>query len=1025
MILLQGLLLLVTALHADITPAQEVQGGTLRGSVYDFDLQVPLAQVRVSIVEALLTTVSSDAGMFVFENVPPGVYTVSFVKSGYDRQVRSDVLVTAGELTDLRVEMAAEVIEMEELVVTGADLLAGTEFEALDIRAESVSLQDAISAELITKAGVTDVSGALRLVVGASVVEGKYATVRGLSDRYTGTTLNSIRVPSADPRKRAVQIDLFPTGTLDSVTVTKTFTPDLQGDFTGGGVDIVTKSFPDQPILSVKLGFEHDSNATGNSDFLTYRGGGVDTLGRAGSDRDLPAEAAILENPDLPSLGSINFSPNPSERDMKAALAYDLATESFAPAMGVETTEPGLNPRLSIVGGNRYDVGGDDLVGFIAALTYRTENDFYQDGENNTVGISGIGGGEANVAVTRRSDSKGTEGVLIGGLASAFWEPNEGNSLALKLIANQSAEDIARFQVGPTANNQLEQNQTLHYVERDVASAQLLWNRVSDRWTLDGYGAYNTTSQYEPDVRFFRNDFDPDTGRSSPPFGTGSATAADNTRRIWRDGTEDNYQIGADLVFPFTQWTDSEGQVKGGLRTDRTDREYDQSSFFYDFALPQFGYPFQPGAICNFDKGLGYTASPRGDLWTDVFTDDDRVGLAPEEVFCDFFLDFGITDPQPTPAANQLLWVVRPLKNDIPYTGEQNIDAAYGMTELPLSQNFELIFGARYETTDISILPESDRDDGKVRIIVETSPGNFAIEEVPAEEAAADIDEGDLLPSAGIAWELQPAMNLRGSWSQTIARPTFRELAPVATQEFLLGESFTGNPDLQLSHVTNYDLRWEWFYQPGEVLAASVFYKDIEDPIEFVSFTTSGERVFVQPVNFETGSIQGFEVEARASFGQFADSLEGLGAGFNYTYLDSEVDVPEAFQDPLGLGVEETSRSLQGQPEYIFNFNVTYDNARSGTKLGLFYNLTGETLLTGQAKGEDAVPNVFQEPLGLLNFTFSQRLGRERDWSVTFKAKNILQEDRRSVYRLPDGTEITKTERETPLRLSLGFTWSL
>jgi hypothetical protein len=87
--------------------------------------------------------------------------------------------------------------------------------------------------------------------------------------------------------------------------------------------------------------------------------------------------------------------------------------------------------------------------------------------------------------------------------------------------------------------------------------------------------------------------------------------------------------------------------------------------------------------------------------------------------------------------------------------------------------------------------------------------------------------------------------------------------------------------------------------------------------------------------------------------------------------------------------------------------------------------VTGETLLTGQAKGEDAVPNVFQEPQGLLNFTFSQRLGARRNWSVNFKATNILQEKKQSLYRLPDGTEIVKTERETPLRLTLAFIWSL
>src|SRR6185369_7065936 len=132
---------------------------------------------------------------------------------------------------------------------------------------------------------------ALKFVVGASVVGGKYAVVRGLLDRYTGTTLNGVKVPSADPRRRAVQMDLFPTGTIESVTVTKTFTPDLQGDFTGGGVDIRTRSVPDGPLLAGSVGAEYNTKASGNDRFLSYPGGGARYLGFAGSERDLPEAA--------------------------------------------------------------------------------------------------------------------------------------------------------------------------------------------------------------------------------------------------------------------------------------------------------------------------------------------------------------------------------------------------------------------------------------------------------------------------------------------------------------------------------------------------------------------------------------------------------------------------------------------------------------------------------------------------------------------------------------------------------------
>jgi hypothetical protein len=238
------LLLALAVCLAALLPASAQSPGSVRGVVVDRDFGTPLEGARVSVAGTTLAVLSNAQGSFLFDRVPPGSYTLVVSKDGFERLVLPGVTVLPGQLADVRAELDAEVLEMDELRVGGEDLLADSEAGLLEVRAESLVLQDSISAELIGKAGVSDAAGALKLVAGASVVGGKYATVRGLSDRYTGTTLNGIRVPSPDPRRRAVQVDLFPTGTIDSVTVTKTFTPDLQGDFTGGGVDIRTKASP-------------------------------------------------------------------------------------------------------------------------------------------------------------------------------------------------------------------------------------------------------------------------------------------------------------------------------------------------------------------------------------------------------------------------------------------------------------------------------------------------------------------------------------------------------------------------------------------------------------------------------------------------------------------------------------------------------------------------------------------------------------------------------------------------------------
>ncbi len=1008
-----GLLLLPAIAHA-------AESGGLRGSVYDRDFEVPLGEAQLSVLEAHAGAVTSADGSFLFERLPPGVYTVRVAKPGYETQLLEDVVVVGGRLTDLRVDLVSEVIDMDELVVTGADLLADTELGVLELRAESLTLEDSISSEAISKAGVADVAGALKLVVGASVVEGKYATVRGLSDRYTGTTLNGVRVPSADPRRRAVQVDMFPTGTIESVTVTKTFTPDKLGDFTGGGVDIKTKAIPDKRVLAFTLSTEYDSFATNNSSFLRYAAGGVESLGFHRSDRNLPP--AALE-PLPKSLTALGIGFDPAAEDIEAAAAFDAFAHSFAPTMGVSREAPGANSGYALVAGNRYELGGKPL-GVMTALTYTHKYELYEDGLNNSGRISVAG---TPPAVTERTESLGTEEVLWSGLANFSLTPDPEHEISLKLIYNHSATDEARFQETTIDSTEdkvsVEQNQTLHYTERAVGSTQLHGlHHLGDFWSagepaasdlsLDWVLSYNFTRQEEPDVRFFRNYFEFDfvTGMGSA-LSVANTTAPERTRRIFREIEEDNVQGAVNAVLPFDQWSGLQGEVRAGLYDDETDRDFFERSFHYNFA-PQAGSFFNPTLFENLAHASFQTEDPEG-LWTDAFASPDNIGLATNRC----------SEPPANPtfadcaALNQLLWILEPRGDDVDYTGDQQIKAAYAMADLPLLAKLTLVAGARYETTSMSVVPTSAT--GLVDTIETRPSGDRAIVEVPQEEMSAEIDEHSLLPSVGLIYEIIPNMKLRGSWSETIARPTFRELAPVATEEFLAGDAYIGNPDLVLSDIENTDLRWEWFRRPGQLFAVSLFRKEITNPIELINFS-SGSNGFIRPLNYERGDVSGGELEVRSGFGELADWLDGLAVGANYTLLDSEVEVPEQEQAALRtFGLDEEVRRLQGQPEYLLNAHLTYDNERIGTSVGAFYNIVGETLLTGAARGEDGSPSVFSKPFVTLDMKATQRL--QKHLSLSLSAKNMLRDEIVTVYRTPDDAETVKTKRRTAFRGSVAL----
>ncbi|HZN55253.1 MAG TPA: TonB-dependent receptor [Candidatus Polarisedimenticolaceae bacterium] len=979
---------------APALPQTASQPGAIRGSAHDKDFDAPLARVRVTLVEELLATATDADGRFLFERVPPGTYTLSFTKDGYERTVVSGVVVAPGQVAEVRAEMTSEVVDMEEMVVKGEDLLAGSELGLLEIRAEATVVQDAISSDLIGQAGASDAAGALKLVVGATVTDGKYATVRGLSDRYTGTTLNGVRLPSADPRKRAVNIDIFPTGTIESMTVTKTFTPDLQGDFTGGGVDIKTKSVPDETMLSVSLGTEHNTSATGNDAFLTYDGGGINPSGFDDGDRNLPAVAHEA----LPRFP--RFSANPPPEEIAASQAYDELTRAFEPVIGTSRDAPGPNRTLTVLYGDKKTFAKGGTLGWMTALSYANKYFFYEDGVNNTAYVSVAG--QPMTLAKARADSQGVEELLIGLLGSVTFRPSDTDELTLRIVGNQSVDDEARFQSEDQGSSLIEQNQTLRYTERSLGSAQLLGKHTFSKIAFDWLAAFNTTRQEEPDVRFFRNLFDQSNQVATRPA---NSTDAQNTRRIFRSIDERNGQGAANLSVPFASWTKTDGTAKGGLYYESSHRDYTQDSFTYTF-------PRQAGPASNPDvrenNALASYHAPTPDaLWTDVFLDANRIGLASNT----------------PPAPNQLLWTLLPLGSDVDYTGDQTIEAAYAMAELPVTTSLELVGGARWESTSIGVVPVN-RAFGRVEIIIQDPvSGAYGIAQVPQALAVADIDEGDLLPSIGAIWEIRPEMRLRASWAKTIARPTFRELAPVATEEFIFGDEFVGNPHLTLSSIENWDLRWEWFRRPGDVLAASVFAKSLRDPIEYINFSAAN-RTFVQPINYEKGRLRGIELEARAKLDVLHEALGSFTAGGNLTWLDSSVDVPADQQDFLAaFNLDEPTRPLQGQPEAVFNANLTYDDERLGISAGIFYNVVGRTLISGAATGLDgATPNVYQEPFQTLDATFEKTF--KHGIRLLLKGKNLLAPEALAIYRTPYADEEIKTLRRTARLFGLTLGWS-
>jgi len=260
------------------------------------------------------------------------------------------ISISSGTFNDVRVETIAEVEEMEELVVPG-ELEKTSEVGLLAERQEATAVMDTIGADLISSLGASTAGEALKSMVGTSVVDGKYVVIRGLSDRYVNTLLNGGRLPTSDPDKRAVNVDLFPGSVLQSINTSKTFTPDQAGDFTGGSVDIRTKEFPEKPTFGMSVGVGYNSQATFNPDYLTYAGGGTGPFGFKANQREIPE--SVLNDPVLSSAAAANPETlditNPG--DLEIAQNINDAQIQLSPVAAVKRQAPGPNYSVNLQGG--------------------------------------------------------------------------------------------------------------------------------------------------------------------------------------------------------------------------------------------------------------------------------------------------------------------------------------------------------------------------------------------------------------------------------------------------------------------------------------------------------------------------------------------------------------------------------------------------------------------------------------------------------------------------------------------------
>ena len=458
------------------------QTGRIAGRIVDGANARPVAGAHVSTEDGAASAFSSIDGRYLLRAVPSGTHSVAVRMLGYGDKTVTGVEVAGDGVASLDVALEVAVVALSGIVVEAAVETGSTTALLAERRGESFVV-DAIGADQISRSPDGDAAEALRRVPGLSVVEGKFAYVRGLGERYGGTTLNGAPLASPMPDRKAVPLDIVPTDLLESIVTAKTYSPDQPGDHAGGLVELRTKNFPSRRIVSLSASGSANSRTTFRNG-LRYAGGGLDFLGFDDGTRALPEELPAHRRVIYP-----NFTRSQLE-DFGEGFAGD-----WGPVAG------GLPPNASF--GWSY---GDDIAlfdrsfGVLASLTYSNSYSRKDSIVERVFASAGAADPEIDYAgdVTTRS-------VSLGGLANLAYELSSTDRITANFVYNRLMDDEARTYQGFNLDTNADQrNHRLRFLAQTLANAQLKGEhllRPLANAKLDWRGAWSRARRFEPNTR--------------------------------------------------------------------------------------------------------------------------------------------------------------------------------------------------------------------------------------------------------------------------------------------------------------------------------------------------------------------------------------------------------------------------------------------------------------------------------------------------------------------------------------------
>ncbi len=974
--------------------------GTVRGVVSDENGEL-VYDVKVFVKEnKLLVTKTDFDGKFSLDFLTDQPQTLIFYLAEFDT-LRQIIELKNKEIKLLNFTITTKKKELEEFVLV-AKINKANENHLEKIKIKSATSIDFISNQQMKLIGDPNAVSAISRVSGVSS-SGGLITVRGIGDRYVKTTLNGSRIPTLDPLTNNIKLDIFPASLIDNIVITKTASPDLPADWSGAYISIETKDYPGKLEVNVESQFGYN-NQTTFKDVISSQRSSTDWLGYDNGFRnttishfDAPKlnptqyeEMSALGLTDYyKSIGVNGWTDGSPESDtyfklglvelgiLPKALMNDQAAFSNAKT---EYNETYKSQAFSIINpeGKDYNNGlsnswgtvkrkaplnytqsfsiGEQVklfgrpFGYIVGFRYGTSTRYTGNGISQRVGAEQLNYpfDVKDVAEISR-ETNGWNALL-----NLNYTLNENTKIGFLYMPNYTGtNDVAKFSTkyDNTVTQEGRVQNNIFYEQRKQNVFQLnVTNFIpKHKIKIDFNSSYTLGASIAPDFKILQYGFIKENGEiTSYAFGP---TLGDGIRRFYRYLNENisDSRISAEIPIDKNE-KKLIRKLKFGSAFQHLDRKQDLSQL-------------------NLDMGNNSAITMLANDNIDDFLSPSNMIMTNQKI--NFFYNSGTDEKGKT-------------------FGKSSIFSYYGMTDYEISKELRFSGGLRIEHTHIFTDVVKFYNLGYEKDDVRRA----ATSGLPTVNAA-NITKANFLPSINLIykWDIidSAQTNLRLNFSQTVARPSIRELSPAAVYDNEFRTFIYGNSDLKMVQIQNYDFRAESYLKNGDNVSVSLFYKNFKNHIE-LGFGSAG----ITWQNIDQSSVKGFEFEGKKNVGK---SFEIRA---NVTLVKSVSKfVNTTFETINGVKVytygDTVTRPMFGQAPYIINGTMVYKADKIGLTASISYNIQGPRLvITGIIKG---FPDVYEMPRNTIDLKVSKKLGDH--FSASINIRDLLNAPVRRAYKLP------------------------